>query len=294
MKSMTGYGRGVKEDTGYRIEIEIKSVNNRFLDSQFRLPKELNAFEADMRQLVKRYLNRGRVDVFINLTRLKKSGKTVAVHWELIEELVNELQQGAQTRFGIADLSLTELIQRLATEPDYVELVETRSDDPALKELIFAALTEALEQIATSREKEGRGIAKALQEQKQELTRLVTQLKNFVTLYQKDYQQRYEAKLKAYLSDSVDEARLLTELAILLERGDIQEELDRLEIHLQKLQTLLEQTGPVGRELDFLIQEINREINTTGSKSSPIEIKDIVVQMKTSAEKLREQVQNIE
>lgn len=294
MKSMTGYGRGVKEDTGYRIEIEIKSVNNRFLDSQFRLPKELNAFEADMRQLVKRYLNRGRVDVFINLTRLKKSGKTVAVHWELIEELVNELQQGAQTRFGIADLSLTELIQRLATEPDYVELVETRSDDPALKELIFAALTEALEQIATSREKEGRGIAKALQEQKQELTRLVTQLKSFVTLYQKDYQQRYEAKLKAYLSDSVDEARLLTELAILLERGDIQEELDRLEIHLQKLQTLLEQTGPVGRELDFLIQEINREINTTGSKSSPIEIKDIVVQMKTSAEKLREQVQNIE
>ncbi len=158
----------------------------------------------------------------------------------------------------------------------------------------LAALTDALAAIERSRQAEGAGILQVLQENQQQLQDKLAELAQFVAVYEADYQARFEKKLTAYLGETVDQDRLLTELALLLERGDIHEEIDRLGIHLTTMTSLLATETPVGRELDFLIQEMNREVNTIGSKSGAITIKNHVVQMKTILEKIREQIQNIE
>ncbi|MGX7204855.1 YicC/YloC family endoribonuclease [Enterococcus pingfangensis] len=294
MKSMTGYGQAAQSNEAYELNIELKSVNNRFLDLQIRMPKELNPFEALIRTIAKEKTRRGRVDVFINLTPLKSGNKKVAVDWELLQQLVAELQTGGKKHFGIVDFPVEQVLVKAMEQEDFVTLVDQPTEEASLENLVQAVASEAFAQLASSREHEGAGIQKVLADYGTKVQTLVTELKRFVTEYEADFQQRYQAKLEEYLGSTVDQDRLLTELAILLERGDIHEELDRLSIHLEKLAKLLQMTEPVGRELDFLLQEMNREVNTIGSKSSPIQIKDIVVQLKTLLEKIREQIQNVE
>ncbi|WP_407857183.1 YicC/YloC family endoribonuclease [Enterococcus hailinensis] len=294
MKSMTGYGQANQINEAYELTIELKSVNNRFLDLQIRMPKELNPYEADLRKIAKEKAQRGRVDVFVNLTPLKSGNKKVQIHWELIEQLVSELQTGGKERFGIVDFPVEQVLVKAMEQSDFVTLVDQQLETETLKELFQTTAIEAFTQLAKSRALEGEGIQKVLLEYGQKVQSLVMELQSFVAEYEADFQQRYQAKLEEYLGTTVDQDRLLTELAILLERGDIHEELDRLMIHLEKMASLLQATGPVGRELDFLLQEMNREVNTIGSKSSPIRIKDIVVQLKTILEKIREQIQNVE
>lgn len=294
MKSMTGYGQAAQANEAYELNIELKSVNNRFLDLQIRMPKELNPFEAEIRKIAKGKIQRGRVDVFINLTPLKSGNKKVSVDWELLQQLVTELQSGGREYFGVVDFPVDQVLIKAMEQPDFVTLVDQPTEEDTLEELVRTVAKEAFTQLAVSREHEGAGIKKVLLDYGNKVQRLVTELKGFVTEYEADFQQRYQAKLEEYLDNTVDQDRLLTELAILLERGDIHEELDRLTIHLEKFAQLLETTDSVGRELDFLLQEMNREVNTIGSKSSPIQIKDIVVQLKTILEKIREQIQNVE
>ncbi|MDU6523501.1 YicC/YloC family endoribonuclease [Enterococcus devriesei] len=294
MKSMTGYGQAARTNDNYELNIELKSVNNRFLDLQIRMPKELNPYEALIRQIAKEKIQRGRVDVFINLTPLKSGNKQVVVHWELLNQLVQELQRGGKEHFGVVDLPVEQVLVKAMEQDDYVTIVDQQTADDSLEGLVGEVAAAAFTQLATSREKEGAGIQKVLAEYSEKVQQLTGELASFVTEYEADYQQRYQAKLEEYLGSTVDHDRLLTELAILLERGDIHEELDRLGIHLEKMSGLLQTTDPVGRELDFLLQEMNREVNTIGSKSSPIQIKDIVVQLKTILEKIREQIQNVE
>lgn len=294
MKSMTGYGQAAKTNEAYELSMELKSVNNRFLDLQIRMPKELNPFEAVIRKAAKEKIQRGRVDVFINLTPLKSGNKQVSVNWELLEQLVSQLQAGGREHFGVVDFPVDQIIVKAMEQSDFVTLVDQPTEEDTLEELVQAVASEAFTQLAVSRAHEGMGIKKVLADYNQKVQALVSELSGFVTEYEADFQQRYQAKLEEYLGNTVDQDRLLTELAILLERGDIHEELDRLRIHLDKLEKLLETSEPVGRELDFLLQEMNREVNTIGSKSSPIRIKDIVVQLKTILEKIREQIQNVE
>lgn len=294
MKSMTGYGQAAQANEAYELNIELKSVNNRFLDLQIRMPKELNPFEAEIRKIAKGKIQRGRVDVFINLTPLKSGNKKVSVDWELLQQLVTELQSGGREHFGVVDFPVDQVLIKAMEQPDFVTLINQPTEEDTLEELVRTVAKEAFTQLAVSREHEGAGIKKVLLDYDNKVQCLVTELKGFVTEYEADFQQRYQAKLEEYLGNTVDQDRLLTELAILLERGDIHEELDRLTIHLEKFAQLLETTDPVGRELDFLLQEMNREVNTIGSKSSPIQIKDIVVQLKTILEKIREQIQNVE
>jgi uncharacterized protein (TIGR00255 family) len=187
-----------------------------------------------------------------------------------------------------------QVLVKAMEQSDFVTLIDQPTEEDTLEELVQAVANEAFTQLAASRESEGAGIQKVLIDYGSKVQVLVVELNGFVDEYEADFQQRYQAKLEEYLGNTVDQDRLLTELAILLERGDIHEELDRLSIHIEKLAKLLQATEPVGRELDFLLQEMNREVNTIGSKSSPIQIKDIVVQLKTILEKIREQIQNVE
>lgn len=294
MKSMTGYGQAVQTNDAYELTIELKSVNNRFLDLQIRMPKELNPFESLIRKIAKEKIQRGRVDVFINLTPLKSGNKQISVDWPLLQQLVTELQNGGKEHFGIVDFPVEQVLVKAMEQSDFVTLIDQPTEEDTLEELVQAVANEAFTQLAASRESEGAGIQKVLIDYGSKVQALVVELNRFVDEYEADFQQRYQAKLEEYLGNTVDQDRLLTELAILLERGDIHEELDRLSIHIEKLAKLLQATEPVGRELDFLLQEMNREVNTIGSKSSPIQIKDIVVQLKTILEKIREQIQNVE
>lgn len=294
IKSMTGFGKSREENDRYTVEVEVKSVNHRFLDVQIRSPKQVNPYEGTIRQLIKERLPRGRVEVFITVKETGDDTKAVTVHWGLVDQLVKELKAEAAARYGETDLEVAAILQQLVTLPDFVEIKEDKSDDTGLEELLVAAVSQAAAQNASSREQEGAGLATVMQENRQTIADALSRLQEFVAIYEEEYRTRFEKKLQDYLGETVDQDRLLTELALLLERGDIHEELDRLTIHLRKFDDLLAATEPVGRELDFLIQEMNREINTIGSKSGAIEIKELVVQMKTTVEKIREQVQNVE
>lgn len=294
MKSMTGFGKETFLNDTYQIDIEIKSVNQRFLDIQLRMPKEINPHEMAIRQLIKETLQRGRIEAYINIKQTGSGNKEVLVHWNLIHQLLEEIQRELTVNYPKAQFDPVQNINQLLNNSDYVEVTEKQEADETFGLLVLDCVKNAVKRIDASRLQEGQKIQQVLSTYCQDLIGLVSELKGFVDTYEKDYREKFEAKLNDWLGNQVDEARLLTELAILLEKGDIHEELDRLAIHLDKLQGLLIQTEPVGRELDFLIQEMNREVNTIGSKSSPIEIKNIVVQMKTMLEKIREQIQNIE
>lgn len=294
LKSMTGFGRSVAENQRYTVEVEMKSVNHRFLDIQLRSPKQVNPYEQELRKIIKERLPRGRVEVFVTVKEVSDVGKAVAVHWDLVDQLVKSLQKEGQARYGVVDLEPKAILEQIVTLPDFVEIKETQTDDDSLAELLVSAVTQAAEQNAANRAQEGQALTSVMVENRAQIAAALTRLKAFVALYQAEFKERFEKKLQDYLQETVDQERLLTELAIQLERGDIQEEIDRLAIHLGNFDRLLTKDEPVGRELDFLIQEFNREINTIGSKSSAIEIKELVVLMKTTVEKIREQVQNVE
>lgn len=293
LKSMTGFGESTQVNGHYSVTVEIKSVNHRFLDIQIRSPKQVNAYETQIRQIIKDTLPRGRVEVFITIKETSDEGKKVAIHWGLIDQLVTQLQVGA-AKYGATDLPVSQIIQQVVTLPDFVEITEQGQTDESLAGLLLVAVTEACGQNAASRLIEGEGLEAVMVANRQVIGAALTQLSEFVTVYEAEFSARFQQKLQDYLGSSVDQERLLTEMALLLERGDIHEELDRLAIHLKKFDQLVTKEEPVGRELDFLIQEMNREINTIGSKSGAIEIKELVVQMKTTVEKIREQVQNVE
>ncbi|MEO1780819.1 hypothetical protein BAU18_000370 [Enterococcus diestrammenae] len=293
LKSMTGFGESTQVNGHYSVTVEIKSVNHRFLDIQIRSPKQVNAYETQIRQIIKDTLPRGRVEVFVTIKETSDEGKKVAIHWGLIDQLVTQLQVGA-AKYGATDLPVSQIIQQVVTLPDFVEITEQGQTDESLAGLLLAAVTEACGQNAASRLIEGAGLEAVMVANRQVIGAALTQLSEFVTVYETEFSARFQQKLQDYLGSSVDQERLLTEMALLLERGDIHEELDRLAIHLKKFDQLVTKEEPVGRELDFLIQEMNREINTIGSKSGAIEIKELVVQMKTTVEKIREQVQNVE
>ena len=294
MKSMTGFGKGNGETADYQIEIEIKSVNQRFMDLQLRMPKQLNDLEALIRQEVKKVLQRGRVELYLTLNEKNAAHKEVIVQWDLLVPFLKQVEEEAAQRLDIKELSKKNLLEKLIVHEAFLDIREKQQEDTQLEQGVLDALSQALTAIDQSREIEGQGIYQVLKENQQQLLGKIMELQTFIAVYEADHRQRFEKKLTEYLGEQVDQERLLTEMAILLERGDIHEELDRMMIHLDSMTTLLEAKSPIGRELDFLIQEMNREVNTIGSKSSPIEIKNSVVQMKTIIEKIREQVKNIE
>lgn len=293
MRSMTGFGKAQAQTNQVAIDIEIKTVNQRFLDIQFRMPRILNEAEHRLRNATKNHLARGRVDVFITVTERAQHAKEVMIDWETITAIVEEAEQESERRFGVP-IAKQALVQSLIMQDKFFVMHEQPIEEDQFLPVVLATFDEALLAVAASRQQEGLLLKKIMQEQKAALASTLEQLHGFYQTYEQEYQERLTKKIVERLDQEADEARLLTEIALLIERGDIHEELDRLTVHLLKLDQLLAKTEPVGRELDFLIQEMNREVNTIGSKSAVIEIKNEVVQLKTILEKMREQVQNVE
>lgn len=294
MKSMTGYGKSSCLKDDYQIIVEIKSVNHRFLDTVIRMPREFNSLEMSLKNIVKKYLTRGRVECFVTVKKEADSYQKMDVKWGLLDQLVTELEQAEQTRYLDTNFSAKAILTGAIMHPSLFEVAENDEKDEALERDLVHVFEEAIQELDSSRLVEGTGIKTFFKTYQQDIIAAIDIIREEASTIESEHQEKLTKKLTELVGDKIDETRILTEVALLIERGDINEELDRLAIHLTKLTQLLEKEFSVGKEMDFLIQEMNREVNTIGSKSATIIIKEQVVFLKTVIEKIREQVQNIE
>lgn len=292
MRSMTGYGRGEAAGQGFSVSVELKTVNNRFLDVNMRLPGELAPLENDLKKLVSDRLARGRVDV--NLQYERTDEVEYEINRPLIKGYIAVLKQ-VQDEFGLEGDPDLNSIMRLPNALQYRK--EELSE--AFAEGVAEALRSALDELSAMRENEGEALKSAFEEHLSviELQLPVIEARSENVL--EEYADRLTKKLEKLLSKSdsqieIDQARLAQEVAYLAEKSDITEELSRLRSHIEQFRAILEEDVPVGKRLDFLTQELNREANTISSKTQIMEIKDAGLTMKAEIEKIREQIQNIE
>lgn len=290
MNSMTGYGRGEMTYEDFKAEAEVKSVNQRFLDISFHLPNELNWLEGELREVIKGSFSRGRIDVYFSYQSEGKADSTIQMNEGLLKALI---EQTAAFEKESGQAVSSELLAALASQVPLVSL-EKKTDLHFLHDLIMEAFGEALLNLALSRKKEGMKLAEVLQQQATAFEAVLEAMKTQTKAIEADYEARVTNKITQRLEGAADKERLLTEIALLIEKGDIKEELDRLNAHIARLSEITEIDGAIGREMDFLVQEMNREVNTIGAKSTNLLLKNQVVRMKVILEKIREQIQNIE
>ena len=293
-KSMTGYGRGEAQFEGRTVVVEVRSVNNRYLDCSVKLPRSYIFAEDAIRSRVQSVISRGKVDVFVNLTNTGGDAVSVTVNEPLAQAYIDalwrlyELGDGQRVRM---DYKATDL----ARFPDVLMVEKQEEDQDTVKEQLLTALDLALADFSAMREREGNRLEADILSRTDVVEALVAQVEVRSPETVNDYRTRLEAKMAEVLQNTqIDEGRLLTEAAIFADKISVDEETVRLRSHLSQLRELITQEGPVGRKLDFLIQECNREANTIGSKCSDIEIVRHVVDIKAEIEKIREQAQNLE
>ena len=294
VKSMTGYGRGERAfDGGLQITVELRSVNNRYLDCAVKMPRAYIFAEDAMKGTIQRAVARGKVDVFVTIVRSGGDDLVVTVNEALAKSYAAALERlrelggsGAKKRWSAADL---------ARFPDVLTVEKREEDLDEMKERLLAVLELALKDFNAMRETEGRRLEADILGRADAIQRLLAEVEERSPQTVDDYRARLEAKMREVLQNTqIDEARLLTEAAIFADKVAVDEETVRLHSHLGQLRELLSAGGAVGRKLDFLIQEFNREANTIGSKCSDMEVVRRVVDMKAEIEKIREQVQNLE
>ena len=291
MYSMTGYGRGMASKEGRELTIELKSVNNRFLDIGMKLPRQLSFLEDSLRKLLNDALSRGHVDVFVNYRNLRSDAKTVRVDEALLKAYLASARESAQ------DLGLTDdlTLSRVLTLPDVTTILPADEDQQALADLGREAMTMAIENLKAMRLKEGERLKLDLSARMDAMTGFAAAIEKRAPAVAEEYRTKLTARIEEMLGETeVDRSRLATEVAIFADRAAIDEEIVRLNTHLIHFRELLAAGEPVGRKMDFLVQEMNRECNTIGSKANDAELTSIVLLSKAEIEKLREQIQNIE
>ncbi len=294
VRSMTGYGRGERAfDDGVQVTVEVRSVNNRYLDCAVKLPRAYIFAEDAIKTRVQGGVARGKVDVFVTITRSGGDDMVVTVNEALAKSYIDALHKLHGLSGGKARREYYPT--DLARFPDVLTVEKQAEDLDAMKERLLTALDTAIADFNTMREREGERLAADILGRADTIERLLGEVEERSPQTVADYRARLEVKMKEVLQNTqVDEARLLTEAAIFADKVAVDEETVRLHSHLGQLRELLSAGGAVGRKLDFLIQEFNRETNTIGSKCSDLEITRRVVDMKAEIEKIREQVQNLE
>lgn len=283
-KSMTGFGQA---DVG-SFHIEIKGVNHRYKEIRVKLPRELSAFEIEVRNTVQNSIGRGKVDVTISRNPGQDAGQSLEINWELAAQSHAVLSRMSE-QFG-GQLTFRDLLSVPGV------MLENRQDSEELWLTVKPALDEALKAFEKSKQAEGETLKLDLDQRLELLSRLQTEMAGLAAGMPQECRERLSARIEALLNENnLDRGRLEQEIAILADRCDITEELVRLKTHLEAFaKTLAVTTEPIGRRLDFILQEINRELNTVGSKTQLIEISHLVITGKTEVEKIREQAQNIE
>ena len=291
IKSMTGYGRAVETVNGREFTVEVRSVNNRYLDCSVKMPRSVSFAEDAVKQAVKAAISRGKVDVFItiksegeNETKITLNAGVVQGYLEAMGRMVSE--------YGVKDDISVSTLSRL---PEVFTVEREEVDEDQLKADLMQVVDKALESYNAMRAAEGAALDADLRSRGNTILNLVSQVESGNAQTVIDYRTRLENKLKEVLSNTaIDESRILTEAAIFADKVAVDEETVRLRSHLEQMNTMLTAGGAMGRKLDFLLQEMNREANTIGSKCTDVRLARIVVDIKAELEKIREQTQNIE
>ncbi len=291
MNSMTGYGKGTAARDGRELTVELKSVNHRFLDVSMRLPRILSCIEDPLRAAIGRRLSRGHIDVFVNYRNTRSDAKTVRVDAALLSAYVRAAKEANAALALTDDLTLTNVLRL----PDVTEIVPADEDTDALVSLAVEAADTAIDAILVMRKAEGARLKTALSIGVDHMDAFREQILARAPFVAEDYRRKLNERIEAVLNDTeIDRARLATEVALFADRCCIDEELVRLKSHIAQFRTYLESTEPVGRNMDFIVQEMNRECNTIGSKANDAELTNAVLGCKAEIEKLREQIQNVE
>lgn len=291
IKSMTGFGRCEIEEDNRKITVEIKSVNHRYLDVNVKLPKKLSFFESAVRNLIKEYIQRGKVDIFITCEDFNEANFSLKYNEELAGEYLKYLQQMAEHFQLENDIR----VSTLSRYPDVFIMEEQDNDEEELWALLEKTLRNACEAFVETREKEGENLKTDLLNKLDEMIGYVDFIEDRSPIVMKEYRERLETKVKEILEDKqMDDARIATEVTIFADKICVDEETVRLKSHIDGMRDELLKGGNVGRKLDFIAQEMNREANTILSKANDIEVSDHAIDLKTEIEKIREQVQNIE
>ena len=291
IKSMTGYGRSEKITLTGKCTVEIKSVNHRYLDFSIKLPRKLNMFESQIRDVLKDYIQRGKVDVYVNYEDYSKETVSIKYNSEIAAEYMKYLREMAE-EFDIDDDIRVSTLSRM---PEVLVSEEENVNEDEIWKLLKETLQEACDAFVVSRIKEGENLKTDLLDKLEAMGENVAFIEERYPKIIEEYKNRLTAKIKEVLEDKqIDESRILAEVCIYSDRVCVDEEMVRLKSHIEAVKEALTTGGAVGKRLDFLAQELNREANTTLSKSSDVEISNVAITIKTEIEKIREQIQNIE
>ncbi|MBR2322041.1 MAG: YicC family protein [Clostridia bacterium] len=292
MKSMTGYGKAEFQNEKLTLSVEIKTVNNRFLDVSYKYPRSFTALQEGMRSALQKHLSRGKVDLYVNYKRAVSGDGALSFDEDLASSYVN-LAKSLKKRFPSLknDFTVTSLIKT----PDVIKVEQEEIDIDYISPILFETVEKACENLNSMREFEGEKLKADMLSRIDTIESTVAVIKERAPLVSEDYRKRLYEKVQSLLEgQSFDETRILQEVAIFADKCNIDEELTRLNSHVSQFRKICESVGEVGKKLDFLVQEFNRESNTICSKSNDVEVTDNALKLKCEIEKIREQIQNIE
>ena len=290
--SMTGFGRGEYKDDNYQFLVECKTINHKYADINIRLPRKLSFLEDKARILVKDYIKRGRVDLYIKLELLGSEDVNLKFDEELATQYVSILKQIKDKFDLVDDIS----VMNIAKFPDVIKTEEKEDDEDKLWSMLKVALENALLKLKEMRSEEGKKLAEDIQNRCDLLKNYIEDIEKYSYNVVIDDKEKLKNRISDMLEDPsiIDESRLAQEVAIYADKSSITEEIVRFKSHIEQLKNTVVKNESIGRKIDFLIQEMNRETNTIGSKSSDLNITNLVVEVKSELEKIREQIQNIE
>lgn len=291
IRSMTGFGRGECQEVGKEFLVEIKTVNHRYTDIFIKMPRQIGYLEEKVRDIVGKSVSRGKIDVYITYNNAGDDSKCVVFDEALAKTYIAAVE-ALRDRFGLKDDISVSLISRY---PDVFKVEQVEEDEEKIWALLKSAVENALKSLIAMRENEGEGLKNDLLSRTFYIEKVLMEIEQRAPDVVKEYKQKLETRIKELLGQqTIDESRLAMEVAIFSDRCSIEEEIVRLKSHLNQMREALNMQQSVGRKLDFLIQEMNREVNTIGSKANDLVITRNVVEIKSEIEKMREQVQNIE
>ena len=292
IRSMTGFGHGeVSNDKNQKVTVEMKSVNHRYCDISLKLPKKLAMFEANIRNIMKEYASRGKIDIYVSYEDLSETAVSLHYNQAMAEEYMQVFKK-MQEDFNI-ETKIT--AEALAKYPEVVTIEEVQQDEEVWWELLEAALRQAAEKFVETRTIEGANLKRDLLGKLDQMAADVTFIEERSPQIIAEYRSKLEEKVKEFLEDStIEENRIAAEVTLYADKIAVDEEIVRLQSHISSMTDVLESDESIGRKLDFMAQEMNREANTILSKSSDVYLADHAIELKTNVEKVREQIQNIE
>lgn len=292
IRSMTGFGHGeVSNDKNQKVTVEMKSVNHRYCDISLKLPKKLAMFEANIRNIMKEYASRGKIDIYVSYEDLSETAVSLHYNQAMAAEYMQVFKK-MQEDFGI-ETKIT--AEALAKYPEVVTLEEVQQDEEVWWELLEAALRQAAEKFVETRTIEGANLKKDLLGKLDQMAADVAFIERRSPQIIAEYRAKLEEKVKEFLEDSaIEENRIAAEVTLYADKIAVDEEIVRLQSHISSMTDVLESDESIGRKLDFMAQEMNREANTILSKSSDVDLADHAIELKTNVEKVREHIQNIE